>query len=207
MPGEVFSVRVGEEGGAVEGISGIGGVTGGTMPVRMNSVAAPSTPLVGLPSSTGQTAAANGTGKAGQLASAGLAGMSGASATQEMASLSSLSINQSSEMLMVSQAPQGAITNNELLGAVLLMLIMEYMKSTDDKEKEGLLALMGMILQSQQAQQGGGNQTLLYMSNSLSVESTQMQYMSGQAASNAYTNAGVAPAAGGDGGTSLNVVV
>jgi hypothetical protein len=176
------------------------------MPVRMNPVAAPASPAVGLPSAPGQASAATGTGKAGQLAGAGLAGASGSSATQEMASLSSLSINQSSEMLMVSQAPQGAITNSELLGAVLLMLIMEYMKSTDDKEKQGLLALMGMILQSQQAQQGG-QQTLMYMSNSLSIDSTQMQYMSGQAASSAYTNAGVAPASGGEGGSSLNIVV
>ena len=199
----------------MEGVSGISGVSGGIMPVRMNPVAAPATApdagaaAVGLPPAAGQTAPTAGAGKAGQMAGLGAAQTSAAgsaSATQEMASLSSLSINQSSEMLMVSQAPQGAITSNELLGAVLLMLIMEYMKSTDDKEKQGLLALMGMILQAQQAQQSGGQQTLMYMSNSLSIDSTQMQYMSGQAASNAYTNAGVTPAAGGDGGASLNIV-
>ncbi len=189
----------------VDGISGISGVSSGFMSGRMNPVPGPSSPAVGLPASTGQTPSALGTGKAGQLAGAGLTAMSGASATQEMASLSSLSIQQSSEMLVVSQGTQGAITSNELLGAVLLMLIMEYMKSNDDKEKEGLLALMGMILQSQQ-QQAAQQTTLMYASSSLSIESTQMQYMSGQAASSAYTNAGISPAAGGDGGASLNVV-
>lgn len=188
----------------MDGISGISGVSGGFMPVRMNPMAGPSSPAVGLPTSAGQPPSALGTGKAGQLDGAGLTGMAGASATQEMASLSSLSIHQSSEMLMVSQGAQGAITSNELLGAVLLMLILEYMKSTDDKEKAGLLALMGMLLQSQQ--QGAQQTTLMYASNSLSIESTQMQYMSGQAASSAYTNAGISPAAGGDGGSSLNVV-
>jgi hypothetical protein len=222
-----------QEGEAVEGVSGISAVGGGAMPMRLNPVAAPAvTPQIQTapqpaapggadlktsPLATGSAAGALAAGKPGLMTGAagpdktggamatGSAAAGSAWASNEMASLSQLSISQSSEMLMVSQAPQGAIANNELLGAVLLMLILEYMKSQDDKEKEGLLGLMGMIMQMQQ-QNNAQQSTLFYASNSLSIDSTQIQVASGQAATNAYTNAGLDPAAAGTSGASLNVV-
>jgi hypothetical protein len=204
------------------------------MPVRLNPVSAPaagpqtqaapqSTAPGGAdlktgPLVTGSAAGALAAGKPGPMTGAmspgkpdaamagGPAAAGSAWAASDMASLSQLSISQSSEMLMVSQAPQGAITSNELLGAVLLMLLLEYMKSQDKEEKDNLLGLMGMILQMQQ-QSNAQQSTLFYASNSLNIDSTQIQMASGQAASNAYTNAGIDPAAAGTGGSSLNIVV
>jgi hypothetical protein len=62
-----------------------------------------------------------------------------------------------------------------------------------------------MIMQMQQ-QNNAQQSTLFYASNSLNIDSTQIQVSSGQAATNAYTNAGLDPAAAGTSGASLNVV-
>jgi hypothetical protein len=145
------------------------------------------------------------------LAKTGKTGVDGSSAagsslaTQQTVGLSQLSVSQSSEMLLYSEQPMAASVSNELLGAVLLMLMLEYMKSNDDEEKQGLLGLMGLLLQMQQ-QNGSQQSMLFYTSSSLSIESSQMQMTSGQAVSNAYTNAGVSPASGGDSSAALNVV-
>jgi len=100
-----------------------------------------------------------------------------------------VSVNQSSEMLALSDAPQGAIVSNELLGAVLLLIMLEYMQSEDEQEKQNLLALAMMVAQAQV--QSSQSSSLTYVSTSLSVESTQIM-MAGSATS-AYTNAGANP--------------
>ncbi len=120
----------------------------------------------------------------------------GAVQSQEWASLSSLSVNQSSESLLIVDNASPAAVSNELVGAILLFLLLEYMKSGSDEEKRDLLGLMGAIVQMQQTA-GGQSSVLMYSSSSLSMESTQLQLGS---SSTVYTNAGLAQSPGADPG-------
>lgn len=108
------------------------------------------------------------------------------SASQSLASLSSTSITATSESLIATLTPSA--NNNELLGAVLLMLIMEYLKTDDKDEKQGIMGLIGALLQQQQ-QQAAGAETLMYSSTSFTYEATQIQMMSSEMALAAYSGA------------------
>ena len=169
----------------MEGVSGIQGVSGGQPPALPAAVrqadASSNIPVAG-----GTAPAKSGNGAA----------VPAGSQTGGVAALSTFSLHQSATMLSIAEGPQGAIVSNELLGAILLMLILEYMQSSDSEEKKGLLAL-AMVLAQSQAQASGGAR-MAYASMSLSVESTQV-LLAGPA-SNAYTNAGANPAGGADAG-------
>lgn len=184
----------------MDGVSGVAGVTGGAMPVRPNPITQTSTqPALADPSAP----AAQSPLTAEQQALP----ESAAAESQMVTSSPSMFVQQSSETLMASEGVNSAITSNELLGAVLLLLMLEYMQSEDKEEKQGILALMATLAQMQQ--QNNTQQSLfLYSSSSLSIESSQMQSTAtGEAASNAYTNAGVDPAQANHPGTGgLDVV-
>lgn len=126
---------------------------------------------------------------AGDVASTGAAAAQAGvavSASQSLASLSATSISATSESLIATLTPSA--NNNELLGAVLLMLIMEYLKTDDKQEKQGIMGLVSALLQQQQ-QQSAGAETLMYSSTSYSYESVQMQMMSTDMALAAYSGA------------------
>ena len=122
-------------------------------------------------------------------------------ASQSALSASSISMTAATQSLVATSG--AAPSSNELLGAVMLMLILEYLKTDDEQEKTGLLALISML--AQQQQQGAGGSTLMYSSSYLSIESTQLQFASTDMAVSAYTGAtatlqqapGVDPGAGG----------
>ena len=140
----------------MDGISGITGVSSGTTPIRPTSLQS----AAGV-QTAGQTASSN-----AQAAPAEAAGTQQTVlgrptvAGQSAVSLSSLSVNQSSEMIAISEGSQAAITSNELLGAVLLLLILEYMKSDNEEEKSALLNLAMSI--TELAQQSAGSQSSLF---------------------------------------------
>ncbi len=113
------------------------------------------------------------------------------------------SFHQSATMLSISDGGRAAVVSDELLGALLLMLVLEYLRSDEADEKKGLLALAMMVALSQAQGQRGTNQT--YLSTSYSADSTQT-LMAGPA-SQAYTNAGASPAFTADGGGGVDVTV
>lgn len=164
----------------MDGVSGI------------NSVYSPAITSPSMPATSAATAQ-------GGMAAEATPAQTSAIQSQEWASLSSLAINQSSESLLVADNASSAAVSNELLGAILLFLILEYMKSGSEDEKKDLLGLMGTIMQMQQTS-GSQSSVLMYSSSSLSIESTEMQMGS---SSTIYTNAGLAqshaadPGAGG----------
>lgn len=164
----------------MDGVSGI------------NSVYSPAITSPSMPATSAATAQ-------GGMAAEATPAQASAIQSQEWASLSSLAINQSSESLLVADNASSAAVSNELLGAILLFLILEYMKSGSEDEKKDLLGLMGTIMQMQQTS-GSQSSMLMYSSSSLSIESTEMQVGS---SSTIYTNAGLAqshaadPGAGG----------
>jgi hypothetical protein len=109
--------------------------------------------------------------RAGQLAQTGqLAGGS------SILSLSSTSLSATSETLMAGNMPM--LATNEAIGAALLLLILQYLQTSDSKEKQNLtdmiVALAGM------QQQNAGGEMLLYSSSSLSIESTQLTIATSQ---------------------------
>jgi hypothetical protein len=123
-----------------------------------------------------------------------------ASQSAVSASVTSTSLTATSESLVA--AVGAASSNDELLGAVLLMLILEYLKTENQQEKEGLLALAGLLARQQQQ---AGNDLFLYSSSSLSIEFTQTELVSTDLAISAYAGGtatsqqapGVDPGAGG----------
>ncbi len=111
--------------------------------------------------------------------------VSGAANTSASQSVSPLaSSQQSTSVNALTQNNLAVISNNELLGAVLLMLMLEYMQSKDDDEKKGLLGLMGLIAGQQQNASG----SLYFSSSSIAVnmDSLQMQSNSMQTGIAAY---------------------
>jgi len=169
----------------MEGVSGIQGVNGGQPPT--------------LPAAVRQAGVSSNIAEAGGSAPAKSGNgpvVPAGSQENNVAALSTFSLQQSATMLSITEGPQGAIVSNELLGAILLLLILEYMQSSDSEEKKGLLALAMVLAQSQTEASGGAR--VDYASTSLSIESTQL-LLAGPA-SNAYTNAGANPAGGADAG-------
>jgi hypothetical protein len=159
---------------SMSGISGISGLGAGAV----------------WPTSSATTPAA-------EVGGGAAVGASGASAYQDISALSysSMSINASSESLAINQGGgMAAASTNELLGAVLLLLTLQYMKSGDDQEKKDLLGLMTTLVQ-QMGQSGqssggsGGGDSLSYTSSSLSIEMTNLQVVSASTGINSYMSA------------------
>jgi hypothetical protein len=139
-----------------------------------------------------------------QSAGVGLANPADAlGGAQANSSVSNLSISANTQSFMETYGP--VMSNNELTGAVLLMLLAEYMKSDDKDEKKGLLSLMAAMMQSQSS----GQSSFAYNSSSLSIQSSQFQVGSVDLASTGYAGSPVdttsAPAADPSSG-GLNVV-
>jgi hypothetical protein len=80
-----------------------------------------------------------------------------------------------------------AANTNELLGAVLLLLLLEYMSTQDQDKKDALLgAIVGLAsLQSQQADAVSLN----YSSTSMSMQSSQMQMIASDSIASTYNGA------------------
>ena len=167
----------------MEGVSGIQNVNPGLPPA--------------LPANLGQINGAGGTATpAGAVHKMNdTAAAPGPQATGTMAN-SIFSAHQSTTMLSISDGGRAAVVNDELLGALLLMLVLEYLRSDEADEKKGLLALAMMVALSQA--QGQRGTSLTYLSTSYSADSSQV-LMAGPA-SQAYTNAGASPAPTADGG-------
>jgi hypothetical protein len=173
----------------MDGLSGIGSIPGyGMMPQVYGTAAAGTAPA----------APAQG-GEIGTIAGGAL------SASQSVLSLSSTSITANVESFMGTYGP--VMSSNEMLGAVLLMLIMEYLKTDNDQDKKDLLGLISTLAQQQQGAGGGGS--FIYQSSSLSIESTQLQVASSEMNFGAYSGAAAtlqqAPAAD-PGSAGLDVV-
>lgn len=101
------------------------------------------------------------------------------------ASLSSSTMVYESQSL--SFQSMAAANHNELLGAVLLLLLLEYMSTQDEDKKNALLgAIVGLAaLHSQQAD----SVSLNYSSTSLTMQSTQMQMLSTESIASTYNGA------------------
>lgn len=144
----------------------------------------------------------------GGLAAQGSGAVAGASitASQSAVAISQTSISASVESFMGTYGP--VMANNEILGALLLLLTLQYMQSSDEQEKKGLLGLMlGLLQQQQQASQAGGS--FMYSSSQLNIESTQMVAMSQQMAVDVYAGGGSigsAPPVSGTGSGSVDTV-
>ncbi len=156
----------------MDGIAPIGG--GGYLtsrPMNLQSAQAPAAPAADAPNASNLKGG-------GALAPDALA----ASGSQAL-SLSSTSMAMESQSLSMQSAP--AANNNELLGAVLLMLMLEYLTTQDENKKDALLgAMVGLAaLQSMQQDQGA---SLSYSSMSMSMESTQIQMVSSESVAGAY---------------------
>ncbi len=151
----------------MDGISAIGGAAGGYfVPPSVPAVSAAATP---------QTAA---------TAPAGASALS-------LASMSSTSISASMQSFAATYGP--ALSSNELLGAVLLMLTLEYMKpDKSDSEKKDLLAVILALAQQQQGNSAGSG-SIAYTSSSLSIETTQYQGISVASGIGAYSGAAANP--------------
>jgi hypothetical protein len=175
----------------MEGVSGVQSVNPGLPP-------APPANLGQIIGSGGPAAPAGSVHKMNDTATA-----TGPQATA-MTAHSAFSVHQSTTMLSISDGGRAAVVNDELLGALLLMLVLEYLRSDEADEKKGLLALAMMMAMSQSQGQRGTN--LTYLSTSYSADSTQI-LMAGPA-SQAYTNAGASPASTADGsGGGVDVTV
>lgn len=86
------------------------------------------------------------------------------------------------------------MSNDELLGALLLMLTLEYLKGgQSDDEKQNLLGLILALAQQKMNAEGAGSGTFAFTSSSMSIESTQMQSISMTSAAGAYQSAQVNP--------------
>ncbi len=123
--------------------------------------------------------------------------------TKETGTITNTSLSYKSEFMAFDSS---AAHNNELLGAVLLMLLLQYMQGNEDDQKNGLLGMM-MALAALQGQQG--NSSFTYSSSSLSIETTQMQMGSSQAAMTAYgggVDASKAPPVDAGSGGNVDVV-
>lgn len=147
---------------------------------------------VGAVGSGGMMAPIYGTGPAYSAAAAqapalqgmnGMAAGNGIGASQSVESLSSTTISAQVESFIATYGP--VVANNELLGAVLLMLIMEYLKAENEKDRKDLLSLISTLAQQQQ-QGGNSGGVMMYSSSSLTIESTQYQAASMQMAIGAY---------------------
>ena len=169
----------------MNGISAVGVASGGAMTARPNPIIQASTqaaPAAKAAPGGQSTPADQLTPVSGQRAVSELA----ATGSQTVVSASSMSVKQSSEMLMVSEGVGGSITSDELLGAVLLLLILEYMQSEDEDEKKGLLNLVLAIAQQPQQDSDNGG-FLMYNSTSQSIESTRFQMVSTENVVSAYS--------------------
>lgn len=101
-------------------------------------------------------------------------------------SVSSTSISSTVESFIGTYGPM--LSSNELLGAVLLMLALEYLTSSDEEEKQGLLELMLALAEQLR---GGGEASGMFMfsSSSMSIESTQITISSPEMALGSYAEA------------------
>jgi hypothetical protein len=104
---------------------------------------------------------------------------------QSNSSVSKLSISANVQNFMETYGP--VMSNNDITGAVLLMLMAEYMKSDDKDEKKGLLGLMMAMMQSQSS----GQSSFAYNSSSLSIQSSQFQSGTVDLASTGYSGSPV----------------
>jgi hypothetical protein len=100
-------------------------------------------------------------------------------------SLSDLSMAYETQSLSFQTVP--AANNNELLGAVLLLLLLEYMSTQDEDKKDALLgAIVGLAsLQSQQAD----SISLNFSSTSLCLQSSKLQMISSDSIASTYNGA------------------
>lgn len=153
----------------MDGLSGIGNLPpGGTAPLvygLASTGAAPTAPLQGQTSSN-------------------VAGAT-ASAAQSVFSRSSTSTAANVESFIATYGP--IVSSNEMLGALLLMLIMQYIKTGNDREKQDLLGLISVLARQQQG--AGSGSTFVYQSSSLSIESTHIQAAASEVSAGAYTGA------------------
>jgi len=95
-----------------------------------------------------------------------------AAGSTSVLSLASTSVNAASEAILASDIPM--LASNEAIGAVLLLLILQYLQSTDPAERQQILdtvlALSGMLRQDR----GSSANVLFYSSSDVSIESTQL---------------------------------
>ncbi|MBP7935995.1 MAG: hypothetical protein KA354_15235 [Phycisphaerae bacterium] len=176
-------------------VSAIGGYSASILPLRTS----PMTAMDGAVATPAMKSSPAST----QPSVGAAAGAGNATATQLV---SSQLVNASSETLLISQT-QTAAVSNELLGAVLLMLLMEFMKTQNEDDKKSLLALMAGLVQLQQQNSTQQSTSLYYSSSSLSIDSIQSQIVSTGTVSGAYTNAGIEPSARPDtGGARVDAV-
>jgi hypothetical protein len=100
---------------------------------------------------------------------AGSGGIADAAGTSLVNSGSASSLSMSSQVGSLISTCGGALSNNELLGAVLLMLTLEYLKNEDGDQRKDILSMLGMLLQQGAA---GQSSTMMYSFSSLSIESS-----------------------------------
>jgi len=190
--GLVRLARLSEEKAAMGSINGISPIYGG-----YGGRIAPAT------AAAGQAAPASGTGQAAGTGTA--AGATQAGAASSILSLSTTSLTATSETLMASNTPM--LASNEAIGAALLLLVLQYLQSSDPNEKQNLTDMIIALAGMQQSQ--GAGQLLFYSSSSLTMESTQLTIATSQAL-DAYagTAASMQQAPPADAGTAgLNVTV
>jgi len=141
----------------------------------------------------------NGEGAAPAMAANGMGQIA---ASQSLMSINSLAVAATSETF-VSMSTSGA-GNKDLMNALLLLLTLEYLRSDNEEERKGLLALIATLAQ---ASQSGESQMMLYSSSAMSIESTQIQIVSSQVGLGPYGElvGGGVPGDAGSGGIDITV--
>jgi hypothetical protein len=127
-------------------------------------------------------------------------GGSGVNAPQQMSVLSASGGSAGPQAESFFAALSASASNKDLLGALLLMLTLEYMRGDDSEgNKKDLLGLMALMLQ--QSQQNGSS-LLIYSASDMSSQAGQLQTVSSSIAAGAYAGA----AAGGASSGGVNLV-
>lgn len=138
----------------MSGISGISPIYGG---ISSGQVASPSSLSNGEAIEPGQ--------------------IGGAASGSSILSLSSTSLTATSETLLSASAPM--LSSNEALGAALLMLILQYLQTSDPTDKQNLTNMITALAGMQQQSQGGSD-LLMYSSSSMTMETTQLTIATNQ---------------------------
>jgi len=92
------------------------------------------------------------------------------SAQAESLTASSTSITARSEMLM----SMSAVSNNDMVNALLLLAAMKILTGDDKESREGMAALLMLLTMMSQQQQS--TNVLMYQSSSLSIEQSTLAY-------------------------------
>jgi len=131
-----------------------------------NYVAAPAAGVnLGSPTATGTLlpSAVRSAGKGGSMAGIG--------DQAESVTASSTSISSRSEML----ASVSAVSNNDMVNALLLLAVLKMLSGDDKESKDGMAALLALLAMMSQQQR---TNMLMYQSSSLSVEQSSVAYSS-----------------------------